>query len=326
MLVVIGNFIFLGAAHRIMQRRQFANLKLFILAFDHRGSFIKRFGIGGDPTPEDTKRIADGKHLIFEGLEAALARGADPAASGALVDEQFGGPTEVPEQAKARGIRLAMPVEKSGQNEFDFEYGEDFGSHIERYDPDFSKVLVRYNPDGDAEMNRRQTQRLRRLSEWLHERDRKFLFELLVPAEAAQLASVDGDSDRYDAELRPQLMLGAIAELQEAGVEADIWKIEGVDQRADCERIAAQCRAAGRDRVVCVVLGRGADDDKVDHWLRQGAPVVGYVGFAIGRSIWGEPLDGFIDGSLSREDAAERVADNYLRFVNVYTSAEAPVG
>jgi myo-inositol catabolism protein IolC len=300
--------------------------KLYILAFDHRGSFTKRFGIEGDPPPEDIQRIADGKLLIFEGVEAALERGADPSVTGALVDEQFGGPTQVPEQAKARGIRLAMPVEKSGQKEFDFEYGEDFGAHIERYDPDFSKVLVRYNPDGDAEMNRRQAQRLRRLSEWLHERDRKFLFELLVPAEEGQLASVDGDSDRYDAELRPELMVRAIAELQDAGIEADIWKIEGVDERADCERIAAQCRAGGRDGVVCVVLGRGADDDKVDHWLRQGAPVEAYVGFAIGRSIWGDPLNGFIDGSLSRQDAAAQVADNYLRFVDVYVSAEAPVG
>ncbi len=300
--------------------------KLYILAFDHRGSFIKRFGIEGDPSPEDTQRIADGKHLIFEGVEAALERGAEASVTGALVDEQFGGPTEVPEQAKARGIKLAMPVEKSGQNEFDFEYGDDFGAHIERYDPDFSKVLVRYNPDGDAEMNRRQAERLRRLSDWLHENDRKFLFELLVPAEEAQLASVDGDSDRYDAELRPELMIGAISQLQEAGVEADIWKIEGVDERADCERIAAQCRSGGRDGVVCVVLGRGADDDKVDHWLRQGAPVEGYIGFAIGRSIWGEPLKGFIDGSVAREDAAAQLADNYLRFVEVYTSAEAPVG
>ena len=295
--------------------------KLYILAFDHRGSFVKRFGIEGDPTPQDLKRFADGKHLIFEGIEAALARGADPSVTGALVDEQFGGPTQVPEEAKARGIKLAMPVEKSGQNEFDFEYGDEFGSHIERYDPDFSKVLVRYNPAGDAEMNRRQAGRLRRLSDWLHEHDRKLLFELLVPAEEAQLTSVDGDTDRYDAELRPDLMIGAIAELQDAGIESDIWKIEGVDERADCERIAAQCRGGGRDGVVCVVLGRGADNDKVDHWLRQGAPVDGYVGFAIGRSIWGDPLEGWIDGSASREDAASRIAENYLRFIRVYDEA-----
>jgi myo-inositol catabolism protein IolC len=296
---------------------------LYILAFDHRGSFTKRFGIEGEPSPEDTERIADGKHLIFEGLEAALQRGADPAVTGALVDEQYGGPSRVPEQAKERGIKLAMPVEKSGQKEFDFEYGDEFGEHIERADPDFSKVLVRYNPDGDADMNRRQAERLRRLSDWLHERDRKFLFELLVPAEPAQLESAAGDEDRYDAELRPELMRRTIAELQDAGVEADIWKIEGVDERSDCEAIVRQARAGGRDGVVCVVLGRGADDDKVDHWLRQGAPVEGYVGFAIGRSIWGGPLQGFLDGSLSREDAAAKVADNYLRFVDVYQEAEA---
>ncbi len=296
---------------------------LYILAFDHRGSFTKRFGVEGEPTAADNQRFADGKHLIFEGIEAALARGADPSVTGALVDEQFGGPTDVPKAAKARGIKLAMPVEKSGQEEFDFEYGDSFGAHIERYDPDFSKVLVRYNPDGDAEMNQRQAERLRRLSDWLHANDRKFLFELLVPAEEDQLASVNGDAKRYDAELRPKLMIRAIAELQDAGIESDIWKIEGVDERVDAERISAQCRKGGRDGVACVVLGRGADDDKVDDWLRAGAPVDGYVGFAIGRSIWGDPLEGWIEGTLSREDAASKIADNYLRFVDVYTAAKA---
>ncbi len=300
--------------------------KLYILACDHRGSFTKRFGIEGEPTPADLERIADAKHLVLEGVQAALERGADASVTGVLFDEQFAGPAGVPEQAKAMGIKLAMPVEKSGQKEFDFEYGEDFGEHIERFDPDFSKVLVRYNPGGDAEMNRRQAERLRRLGDWLHEHDRLFLFELLVPAEEAQLASVDGDGDRYDAEVRPELMRATIAELQDAGVEPDIWKIEGVDDSADCERIAAQCRSGDRGGVVCVVLGRGADNDKVDHWLREGAPVSGYVGFAIGRSIWDEPLKAFLDGSLSREDAASKVADNYMRFVEVYASAEVPTG
>jgi 5-dehydro-2-deoxygluconokinase len=298
--------------------------KLYVLAFDHRGSFQKKwFGIEGDPTPEQTQQISDGKHLVFEGLEAALERGADPSVTGALVDEQFGDPTGIPQAARDRGLKLAMPVEKSGQDEFDFEYGEDFGAHIESHDPDFSKVLVRYNPDGDAETNQRQAERLRRLADWLHEHDRKFLFELLVPAEPGQLESVGGDTDRYDSELRPELMRRAIADLQDAGVEADIWKIEGVDETEDCERIAAQCRSGeGREGVVCVVLGRGADDDKVDEWLRAGAPVEAYVGFAIGRSIWGGPLRSFLDGSTSREDAASQVADNFLRFVRVYQDAE----
>jgi myo-inositol catabolism protein IolC len=293
--------------------------KLYILAFDHRGSFQKKmFGIQGDATEEETAKISDAKHLIFEGMLKAVDQGADPGVTGVLVDEQFGVPTNVPDEAKKRGLLLAMPVEKSGQDEFDFEYGDDFGAHIEQFDPDFSKVLVRYNPDADAEMNERQTKRLKRLADWLHENDRKFLFELLVPAEEAQLESVGGDSDRYDAELRPELMRRTIMEFQEAGVEADIWKIEGIDTEEDCQRIAQTCRRDGRDGVICVVLGRGANDEKVDHWLRQGAPVDGYAGFAIGRTIWWDALKGFLEGDLERDDAAEQIAAKYLRFVRVY--------
>src|SRR5918912_1088950 len=213
--------------------------KLFILAFDHRGSFQKKmFGIQGEPDEEQTHTIADAKHLIWEGMVAAADKGLDQHASGVLIDEQFGAPTNIPSEAKERGFKLAMPVEKSGQDEFDFEYGDDFGAHIEKFDPDFSKVLVRYNPDGDADMNARQTERLKRLSDWLHDNGRKFLFELLVPAEDAQLEQVGGDTDRYDTELRPELMRRAIEQIQDHGIEVAIWKIEGVDSQDDARMLA----------------------------------------------------------------------------------------
>ena len=157
-----------------------------------------------------------------------------------------------------------MPVEKSGQNEFDFQYGSEFGAHILDFDPAFSKVLVRYNPEGDGAMNARQTAKLRELGDWLHANGRTYLFELLVPSEPHQLVTVGGDDGRFDRELRPTLMMTAIAELQQSGVEPDIWKIEGLDSREDCVRIADQCRTGGRDGVVCIVLGRGADDAAVD--------------------------------------------------------------
>jgi myo-inositol catabolism protein IolC len=297
--------------------------KLYILAFDHRGSFQKKmFGIEGDPTPEQTATISDAKKLIYEGMELAVQRGVDAAATGVLVDEQFG--SDIPTLAKEHGLVLSMPAEKSGQNDFDFEYGEDFAEHILKFDPAFTKVLVRYNPDGDAEMNRTQLGRLKQLADWLHSNDRKFLFELLVPAEKAQLDSVGGDSDRYDAELRPELMRRAIEDIQNFGVEVDVWKIEGVDTREDAEMLAQQTRAGeGREGVVCVLLGRGASDAKVDHWLQQAAPVDGFIGFAIGRSIWWDALKGFLEGDLDRETAASQVADNYLRFVRVYDDAES---
>jgi myo-inositol catabolism protein IolC len=300
--------------------------KLYILAFDHRGSFQKKFfGIQGEPDAEQTAIIADAKHLIFEGMLQAVGSGADASITGVLVDEQFG--STVPEEAHERGLKLAMPAERSGQNMFDFQYGDDFGEHILSFDPDFTKVLVRYNPDGDAAENSEQLGKLKRLSDWLKQHDRKFLFELLVPAEDAQLESVGGDADRYDGELRPELMRRAIAEIQDFGIEVDIWKIEGVDERSDCEMLVEQARSGGRDGVVCVVLGRGANDDKVDEWLQAAAPVDGFVGFAIGRSIWWDPLKAYVDGKIERSEGARKISENFLRFVEVYQRAEgkAPV-
>lgn len=290
---------------------------LYVLAFDHRGSFQKKFfGVAGEPNQEETARISDAKKVIYEGAKRALDEGVPRESAGVLVDEQFG--VEIARAAKADGLTLAMPVEKSGQDEFDFQYGDEFGEHIEDFDPAFTKVLVRYNPEADAELNARQAERLRRLGDWLHERGRRFLFELLVPATPKQIEAAGGDEDRWDKQERPKLMKAAIEELQGLGVEPDIWKIEGIDRREDCEMISATARAGGRDGVACVVLGRGADDAAVDHWLRTGSGVPGYIGFAIGRSIWWDPLKAFVDGNLGREEAAKQIAANYRRFIDVY--------
>ena len=290
---------------------------LYILAFDHRGSFQKKMlGIEGSPSPEDTERISDAKAVIFEGFLRALEEGAPRDAAGMLVDEQFG--ADLARRGRKEGVILAMPVEKSGQDEFDFEYGDAFGAHIEEFDPTFSKVLVRYNPEGDREMNARQATRLRVLSDWLHERDRRFLFELLVAAEPAQLEAVGGDENRYDREIRPGLMLQAIRDLHAAGIEPDVWKIEGLDRREDCQAVAELVRSDGRDGVACVVLGRGADDAAVEHWLLQGAGVPGYIGFAIGRTIWWDALKAFLSEGSTREDATSTISANYRRMIDVY--------
>src|SRR5262245_2456264 len=295
---------------------------LYLLAFDHRGSFQKQLlGIAGTPTTEETARIADTKALIFEGFLAAHEKGGLGDGAGILVDEQFG--TPVARRAKEMGVVLAMPAEASGREEFDFEYGSDFTRHIEAFDPTFTKVLVRYNPEGDAAMNARQAGRLRTRADWLHAHGRRFLFELLVPATAEQLDAVDDDHERYDHEIRPGLVVAAIAALQKAGVEADIWKIEGLDDPADCRRVAEQGRTGGRDGVACIVLGRGASAARVDQWLRAGAHVPGYRGFAIGRTLWSDALVGFRDRKLARPDAAKMIATNYLRAIDVYRGAAA---
>ncbi|MFZ0306095.1 MAG: DUF2090 domain-containing protein [Terracidiphilus sp.] len=294
---------------------------LYILPFDHRGSFeTGMFGWHGDLNAEQTAKIAEAKRVIYDGFRAALAGGLPKEHAGLLTDEQFGG--AILTDANAEGYIIACPAEKSGQEEFDFQYGDDFAAHIEKFHPTFSKVLVRYNPGGDAAMNREQAARLKRLSDYLISANRSlFMFELLVPAEKSQLAHVNGDKGRYDLELRPGLMVGAIRELQDAGVEPDVWKIEGLDHREDCEKIVAVAQRNGRDKVGCIILGRGENDAKVREWLSMAASVPGFVGFAVGRTDFWDPLVGWRDGKETREQAVAQIAARYREFTELFESA-----
>jgi 5-dehydro-2-deoxygluconokinase len=221
---------------------------LYILPFDHRGSFqTKMFGWKGTLTAEQTGEIAAAKQVIYDGLKAAVAGGVPKEKAGILVDEQFG--AAILRDAKANGYITAAPAEKSGQDEFDFEYGADFAKHIELFQPTFCKVLVRYNPEGDKTGNQRQSARLKQLSDYLHKNNRLYMFELLVPPEPVQLDRFKGDKKAYDLELRPALMVQALHQLQDAGVEPDVWKIEGLDRREDCQKIVTlHCARARRGR------------------------------------------------------------------------------
>jgi len=295
---------------------------LYILPFDHRGSFQSGlFGWKGTLTSEQTERVAASKAIIYDGFRAAVAGGVPQSRAGILVDEQFGAP--ILRDARGRGFLTALPAEKSGQHEFDFEYGDDYARHIEAFSPTFCKVLVRYNPEGDKEMNRRQAARLLHLSEYLHRTGRKFMFELLVPAERAELEELHGDQRAYDRSRRPRHMVDAIHELQDAGVEPDVWKVEGLDRAEDCAAIVAAARRAGRAGVGCIVLGRGEDEAKVESWLTTAAGVPGFVGFAVGRTTFWDALVGWRDGRTSREATVAEVARRYTRWCQLFAEHAA---
>jgi myo-inositol catabolism protein IolC len=298
------------------------NKPLYIQPFDHRGSFqTKLFGWKGKLTEAQTAEIAASKQVIYDGFKAAIAGGVPKEKAGILVDEQFG--QAILRDATANGYTTACPAEKSGQDEFDFEYGEEFAKHIEDFHPTFCKVLVRYNPEGEEALNRQQSARLRQLSEYLHDKAQSmFMFELLVPAEKAQLDRLKGDKKAYDLELRPGLMARAIEELQDAGVEADVWKIEGLDRREDCEKIVAVAHRNNRDEVGCIILGRGENDEKVHQWLTTAASVPGFIGFAVGRTVFWEPLVSLRDKKTTRKEAVAEIARRYSKFVDVFENVK----
>jgi 5-dehydro-2-deoxygluconokinase len=116
-------------------------------------------------------------------------------------------------------------------------------------------------------------------------------------------------------------MAKAIAELQARGIEPDVWKLEGLENANDYKTIVTQVKSQGRDNVGIIVLGRGESDEKVKHWLREGAKVRGVIGFAVGRTVFWNALAGFKDNKHSREDAVNMVAKNYKGFVDLFLAA-----
>ena len=297
-----------------------SNSDLFILAMDHRDSLLRDlYGIDGDPTGEQIARVSAHKGLVFDGLLRAIEGGVDISRVAVLVDERYG--ADVAVRAREAGVDLAMPIERSGEPLFLLEYGT-FGDgewmrHVEAFGPDQVKVLVRDNPNGS--FNRLlQFDRLVTVSNAIRASGRKFLVELLVPATPSQLESVGSDALRYDTELRAGLTAQVIEEMQDEGIEPDIWKVEGLETEQDARTIVSAAQRGGRSKVSCIVLGRDSTQQRLDHWLEVASAVDGFRGFAIGRSIWEKPLTDHLAGTASDEELVRRVAASYTHFVQTW--------
>ena len=298
------------------------NRPLYLLPFDHRHSYVTgMFKFNPPLTADEHETVADSKRVIYDGFRQALDKEVPIASAAILVDEEFG--ADILRDAVKRGYVTALSTEKSGSSEFEFEFGAAFAEHIEAFGPTFAKALVRFNPEGDAPLNRRQTARLKQLSDYCRSANQLFMFELLVPATQAQMDRVQADKQTYDLQIRPALMLQTIRTLQDAGVEPDVWKIEGLDRREDCERVVETARRGGRDDVGCIVLGRGANEKKVAGWLETAASVPGFIGFAVGRTTFWDAVADYESNNASRQEAVSRVAHRYGHWVIIFERAHA---
>jgi 5-dehydro-2-deoxygluconokinase len=291
---------------------------LLILAADHRDSLERElYGLTAPPTPVQAARISADKLLIYQALlDVRLPTGVQP---GILIDEQYG--ASIAELAGRAGtVSLSMPVEQSGQDWFQFAYGDDWQRHAGFFASDHVKVLVRDNPGLPAAQRQEQARRLAAVSAWAAAAGRPLILELLVPATDSDKALVHGDTGRYDDEVRPALTVQVMRYLQDQGVEPALWKVEGLDRHDDAVAVAAMARRGGRP-ARCIVLGRHAPREKLDHWLEVAAPIPGFAGFAIGRSIWWDALHAHLHHRCTAAEARNRISENYYEYARYYLSA-----
>lgn len=272
------------------------NKKLFILPFDHRASFAKMLGLENDNLNQQEKEIIiSSKTLIYEAFKKSISKGIPKNDAAILVDEEYGDKIII--DAKNQGYNVILTTEKSGQDKFNFEYGDKFSEHIEKYKPTFVKALIRYKLNADW-IN------LKTLANYCNEKGYKFLLEVL-----SQIDTPTSDN-----------MIPIINNLRENGIEPDIWKLEGMEKSEDYQKIAEKIQEGQRENVGLVILGRGESKEKVEHWIRMGRDVNGVIGFAIGRTIFWQPLADFKNGKIDKNMTIENISNNFLHFYNIFTN------
>ena len=285
---------------------------LWVLAIDHRDSFRTQFlGLNGTPTAADVATARALKAIVFEGLRRAIAAGIPEGTPGLLVDEEYGG--DLIAAARAEGAVTAVPVEESGQRWLRIRPEPDaVPGMLQRLAPTYAKVLIRFRPDDPARRKRAQIDQLLHLQDVVQGRSARWMVELLTPAP-------DDPTRSEDDELRAEHVICSVQELTAAGLTPHLWKLEGMPTTAAYEAVAEAAGTRGGAR--CLVLGRGADDEAVSRWLTLAAPVRGFTGFAIGRTLWWRPLADHRAGRIDRRGAADAIAANYLRMIRTYLRA-----
>jgi 5-dehydro-2-deoxygluconokinase len=280
--------------------------KLYILPFDHRSNFRKLFG-------ENPAKIKNYKHLVYEGILWAITHSAPKAAAAVLVDEEYG--SEILTEAKNFGLRRILTLEKSGTPELELEGAGNFAARLDKWQPEYGKVLVRYNPNETSEKKSRTQKKLKAVSEACATRGIKFLLELLI---VKTEADSDVSAEAFEVHLRPQLVRQSMQEFYAAGIEPAVWKIEGMDDALELAETALAVQSGGRADRGLVILGRDEDKKRVENWLRIGATVKSVVGFAVGRTIFKQPLLQYDQQELTRSAAVAEIGRRYLEYVKIF--------
>lgn len=286
--------------------------RIYMLAFDHLVEFEDIFVAGATPTADEIALTREAKRVIFKGVQRAVTLGVPLANAAILADEHYA--SAVMDEARDSGIAYSMPVDPPLGGVI---LAEGWRESLKRYKPTWAKPLLWYNVEGDKNKNRRQVEDTKILQDWLHSNDQQMLLEILIPAEPHQVEATAGNTTRYQAEYLPNLITAAMDEIYSAGIRPEVWKIEGVPTVEGSKAIGDVATATGAE---CLVLGRGADAATVGQWLNLAGSTDGYRGFAVGRTIWQQPV---IDWKRTRDDdrLIEEIAQRYRQLVNAYNGS-----
>lgn len=287
----------------------------YMVAFDHRDSFERslcRLGVNSGPA-----RRARLKLTIWRGVSRVLSGVPAGGSAAILVDRGHG---RIATEAADAGVAVAVALEASGHRQLQAEASPSvLTADLRTLRASFGKVLIRWHPREPASSKRHQLEALRKLDEAVKAAGARLLLELLVPPDPLDHAA-GGSRPDWEQAVLPRLQHAAVGEILAAGVAPALWKIQG-HPNTDAAAALADLVGSARPDASILVLGGGSEIAGLRRLFSCRAGSERFNGFAVGRSIWWNPISALCRGDVTESEACRTVGERFLAVIDAFESA-----
>ena len=118
----------------------------------------------------------------------------------------------------------------------------------------------------------------------------------------------------------PELQYAAVGEILASGVAPALWKIQG-PPNTDAAAALAELVGSARPDASVLVLGGGSEIPGLRRLFSCRAGSERFNGFAVGRSIWWNPISALCRGDVTESEACRAVGERYLAVIDAFESA-----
>ncbi|MFZ7343415.1 bifunctional 5-dehydro-2-deoxygluconokinase/5-dehydro-2-deoxyphosphogluconate aldolase [Avibacterium volantium] len=286
----------LNHLHRVTTRKtQWDDLCIF--AFDHRKQLVDMAQKCGT----NLDRIPVLKKLLVQAAEqTAQQEGIANGHAGVLADTTFG--QAALNEITGKGWWIGRPIELPSSRPLRLEHG-DLGSQLINWPAEqVVKCLVFYHPADNADLRSEQDEMLKQVYQTCCRTGHELLLEIILPADMEQ-------NEAYYAEM--------IKHFYAIGIKPDWWKLPGVSAQAwqEISHVIEQsdpyCRGI-------LILGLDAPEETFEQVFKASANAPLVKGFAVGRTIFGQPSSQWLAGEISDEQLIQSVSERYRRLIRLW--------
>lgn len=286
----------LNHLHRVTTRKtQWKDLCIF--AFDHRKQLVEM----AEKCGANLNKIPTLKKLLLQAAEqTAKQEGIANGYAGVLADTTFG--QAALNEITGKGWWIGRPIELPSSRPLRLEHG-DLGSQLISWPAEHVvKCLAFYHPADNVALRAEQDEMLKQVYQTCCRTGHELLLEIILPADMEQ-------NENHYAEM--------IKHFYTIGLKPDWWKLPGVSAQAwqaisqVIEQNDPYCRGI-------LILGLDAPEETFKQVFNASANAPLVKGFAVGRTIFGQPSAQWLAGELSDEQLIQAVSERYKRLIHLW--------